>query len=353
MNKRNIIILIIVLILIIIAVILILNQGSGTYKNRIRDFAIADTASVTKVFMADKNNRTLLLERKGTGEWLLNGTYKARNSGINMLMETLRSLTPKSPVPKKGHDNVISQMAARSIKVEIYQMVFRIRIFGLNWFPHEKLTKTYYVGGSTPDNLGTFMLMEGSEVPFVVHILGFRGYVAARYSTLEKDWRDHTIFKTPLRDIRKVVMEIPGEPHNSFEVNNENAEMKLFGLQNHEIISRFDTLKLLNFMTSFADLRYEALLDEVDPHRRDSIIHSVPRNILSLIDIKGDTTVIKAFEKPNDDKRYDFEGKIYVSDRDRAYALVNHDRDFVLIQYFVFDKVLRPLEYFELPEEGR
>lgn len=349
MNRRNIIILFIAVILVIIAVILLFNQRSGTYNDRIKDFALADTASITKVYMADKNDHTILLERKGTGNWLLNETYIARNSGINMFLETLKNLTAKYPVPKKAHDNVISQMAARSIKVEIYQDVYCIRIFGLKLFLHEKLTKTYYVGGSTPDNMGTFMLMEGAEVPFVVHILGFRGYVAARFSTLEKDWRDHTIFKTSLRDIRSVKMETPREPHNSFEVVNGNGEIKLYRLQNHEIIERFDTLKLLNFMTSFADLRYEALLDEVDPHRRDSIIHSIPVNIISLIDLKGDTTVIKAFEKPNDDKRYDFEGKIYVSDRDRAYALVNHDRDFVLIQYFVFDKVLRPLEYFELP----
>jgi hypothetical protein len=28
--------------------------------------------------------------------------------------------------------------------------------------------------------------------------------------------------------------------------------------------------------------------------------------------------------------------------------LINEGRDFVLIQYYVFDKVLRPLSYFEL-----
>jgi hypothetical protein len=87
-------------------------------------------------------------------------------------------------------------------------------------------------------------------------------------------------------------------------------------------------------------------LDEIDPHRRDSIIHSPPRNIITLIGSDGDSTVLKAFSKPNDDKRYDLEGKIYVLDLDRAYALVNNDRDFVLIQYFVFDKVLKPLSYF-------
>ena len=32
-------------------------------------------------------------------------------------------------------------------------------------------------------------------------------------------------------------------------------------------------------------------------------------------------------------------------DLDRAYALVNNGQDFVLIQYFVFDRIMRPLQY--------
>ena len=99
-------------------------------------------------------------------------------------------------------------------------------------------------------------------------------------------------------------------------------------------------------MTAFSDLRYEALLNEMNAARKDSIIHSLPRNVIALIDAKGDTTVMKTFFKPNDERRIDLEGKLYVFDLDRAYALVNNDRDFVLIQYFVFDKVLKPLSFF-------
>jgi hypothetical protein len=34
-------------------------------------------------------------------------------------------------------------------------------------------------------------------------------------------------------------------------------------------------------------------------------------------------------------------------DVDRLYGLTHNNKDFVLLQYFVFDKVLRPLSYFE------
>jgi len=346
MKRKQLIIFLLIIVLIIIALFLVLNRGTGTYKDNDKDFAIKDTASITKVFLADKKNNTVLLERIGAGDWLLNGTYKARKSGVRLLFATFKHLAPKYPVPKSGHNNVISQLASSSIKVEIYQQVYRIELFGLQLFPHEKLTKTYYVGGATQDNMGTFMLMEDADIAFVVHLLGFRGYVAPRYSTLEKDWRDHTVFKKKLAEIQQVIMEIPAEPENSFKIVKENRDLKLINFETNEVIPTFDTLRLLNYLTAFSDIRYEALLNDMPSQKKDSIINLIPKNILTVIDAEGDSTSITTYYKPNVSRATDMEGNIYVHDLDRLYALVNDKKDFVLIQYYVFDKVLRPLSFF-------
>ncbi len=347
--KRNKTIIILTIILVIITGLLYLNQGTGTFKEKEKNFAVEDTAIVTKVFLADKKNRTILLERKRPGEWQLNGSLLARQTGVNILLETMKNLQPKYPVPKKAHDNIVSQMAAQSVKVEVYQMVYRVNLFDkIRLFPHEKLTKTYYVGAATADNMGTFMLMDGADIPFVVHLLGFRGYVAPRYSTLLKDWRDHTIFKTKLYDIKEITMDMPGEPENSFKVLNGKESIKFVRLQNNQAIP-FDTLKVLNFLTAFSDVRFEALIEKIDPEVKDSIIHSTPRNVITLVDVNGNSKQIKTFSKPNVDRAFDPLGNFYTYDVDRAYALVNEEKDFVLIQYYHFDKILRPLSYF-IPE---
>ena len=344
--KKNKTIILITFILVIIAGFFYLNGGTGTFKDREKNFAVKDTAIVTKIFLADKKNRTILLEREAHGKWMLNNTYTARQSGIDLLLETMKNLKPKYPVPKKAHDNIVSQMAAQSVKVEVYQMVYRIDLFDrIKLFPHEKLTKTYYVGNATADNMGTFMLMDGAEVPFVVHLLGFRGYVAPRYSTLEKEWREHTIFKTKLYDIREVIMEVPREPEYSYKVMMEENEITLINIQANKAVP-YDTLRMLNFLTAFTDIRFETLLDNFGKERMDSIVNSAPRNIVTLIDKNGVRTSIKTFYKSNTDRSFDPEGNVYPYDVDRLYALVNEERDFVLLQYYVFDKVLRPLSYF-------
>jgi len=351
--KKNKIILIITLVLLAIVVFLYVNNSKSTFSDKVKDFAVQDTASVTKIFLADKDNRTILLERDSTGSWLLNHEYKARQSAINLLFETMKNLVPKYPVPEKAHNTIVSLLASQSTKVEVYQRVYRIHLSDkLKFFPHEKLTKTYYVGAASADNMGTFMLMEGSDVPFVVHLLGLRGFVGPRYSTLEKDWRNHQVFKTKLFNIKSVTMELPADPENSFKVESNDDSFKLSRLSSNELVARYDTLKMLNFLTSFADLRYEALLDDVAPERRDSIIHSVPKYIISVTDNAGKTTTIKTFIKPNDNKVFDIEGVLYPYDRDRLYALVNNDRDFVLIQYYVFDKILKPLSWFVSEKEN-
>jgi len=345
--KRNRNLIIIVVVLLLVALLLVMTRKSGTMNERISGFAVKDTATITKIFLADKNNNKILLDRTINGTWELNNEHLAMKSGIDLLLETIYHIIPKYPVPQKAHDNIVAQLAARSVKVEIYQDVYRINLFGsIKLFKHEKLTKVFYVGGATADNMGTFMIMEGASTPFVSHILGFRGYLAPRFSTFERDWRDHTVFKTKIADISSVKLEMPEEPENSFEVINENRSLTITQLQNNKGVPAYDTLKLLNFMTSFADLRYEALLDDIDPIRKDSILSVPPYMIITLTDKDGKVDQVKTYRKANDEGKFDVAGKLYVHDLDRAYALINNDHDFVLIQYYVFDKVLRPLSFF-------
>jgi len=85
----------------------------------------------------------------------------------------------------------------------------------------------------------------------------------------------------------------------------------------------------------------------VSPKFQDSVINSVPQHIITIVDNTGKTTAIKTFLKSNDQGAFDPRGNYYSSDIDRLFALVNEERDFVVIQYFVFDKVLRPLSFFK------
>lgn len=340
-------ILILVLVLAVIALVLSLENRKSTLEKDISAFAIDDTATVTKIFMADRTGDEVLLEKVGSGYWELNDTLKARKEGVEDLINTMSKLAIRAPVSKSSYNNVIKQLASSAVKVEIYQIKPRINLFDLvKLFPRETLTKTYYVGHPTPDNLGTFMLIEGSEVPFVVSQPGFRGYVAARFSPRVNDWRDHTIFSKRPEQIKSIEIEFPAQPEESFRIEKTGENrVRLIQTATNTVMDGFDTTRVIEFINAFRNIRFEAVLDAADKQLIDSIVSTRPAHIITLSDTSDKRKTVKTFRRPNTAQQTNLEGELLPWDTNRLYALLSEDQELVLIQYFVFDPITRPLSY--------
>ena len=191
------------------------------------------------------------------------------------------------------------------------------------------------------------MLMQNSDDPFIIFLPGFRGFVSPRYSPIEKYWRDYNVFRKNIPEIASVRVETPETPGYSYEViNNGKNKFKLVALNDNKEVQNYDTLKLLNFLSGFRNLSYEALLNDMDGARKDSILHSQPFIIITLTDTSGVSKTIKTYHKMGRPGQTDPQGTPLPYDLDRLYASVNDGQDFTIIQYFTFDKVLRPLPFF-------
>ena len=345
--KKNRPVIIVVLVLLLVAVYFVFKYKSGTYDRELNDFAVSDTSNITKIFMADKNNRSVTLTRFDEGTWRLNNKFLARKDGIDITLKTLLNISVKSPVAKAARNNIIRLLATNSVKVEVYQRVYRIHMGSLLLFPHEKLTKTYYVGSVTQDNIGTYMLMEGSSEPFVTYLPGFRGFISSRYTAKEEDWREHIIFRSKLPDIASISINFGDKPEWSFTLSNpDNRSFVLTAANSSTPVTDFDTLKVIDFLNSFQNIRFEAFLNELDKHIRDSITSTKPFYRVSLTDRTGTTQTITTFKRKPSPDQIDIYGVPLSYDHDRMYALMNEDKDLVLVQFFVFDRILRPLPAF-------
>ncbi|MBE0648272.1 MAG: hypothetical protein IH596_10860 [Bacteroidales bacterium] len=345
--KKNRIVLIVVLVLAVAAIFLFFSRSDKTFQSSLSDFAVADTASVTKIFLSDKNNNTVTLSREEEGRWMVDDRYFASKFNMDMLLQTMHNLAVKEPVALAAHNNVIRELAVNSVKVEVYQEVYRIDLFNaIRWFPHEKLTKVFYVGGATQSNRGSYMLMEDSSTPFVIFMPGFRGFVSPRFTPMKNAWRDYAIFKKELPQIASVKVEIPIKESESYVItNNQNSSVSLYSYPEMQLISGFDTLAALNFLTGFINLNFEGILSDMDSGQRDSILASTPFSIITLTDSSGVSKTIKTYFKEGYGD-VDMDGNEIRYDLDRFYALVNDGEDFVLVQYFAFDRVLRPRSFF-------
>ena len=349
MKKNNRITIIIAALLVVIAGVLIWNNRYlSTLQGEASDFQVWDTASVTKIYLADRRENESLLERQEDG-WMLNTIYKAHPKQVNYLLTTLYKIRIKMPVSVASHDNIVKQLASQSTKVEIYQMVPRINLFDkIKLFYHEKRTKVFYVGDATMDNSGTFMLKEGADKAYIVYIPSFRGFITTRFTANPDDWRDHTIFHEKLADIQSVEIDFNDDPEGSFRIDNIGRhQYKLTRLCDNKDLP-YDTLKVINFLSSFSDLRFEALFtNTMEQERMDSITSSPFVHNVVLTSKDGSTQDMKTFRKLVLNGVTDMGGDYGDVDHDRMYALIEGGKDFVLIQNYVFDKVLHDVRYFE------
>lgn len=338
----------------LLAAFLVFRNSSGTLLKKSTAFAVTDTASITKFFLADKNNNTVKVERSANGGWVLNDKYTVNPTMVEVMLTTFSSIEVKAPVGKAARNTIIRLLAGKSVKTEVYQRVYRINLFNkIKFFPHEKLTRTYFVGDATMDNSGTFMLMQGSEDPYIVGIPGFRGFVATRYSCMETDWRSHSIFRYRVPEISSVSVQYNETRANSFRINNPNNRLfTLTALEDNRQIGQFDTAKVVEYLSKFRNLNYESILNEMSKTKKDSILAAEPTLEISLVDKLGKAHTLKAWKRKADEGKLDLNGNATYWDLERMYGLVDDSEDMVSLQYFVFGSVFMPLSWFAISDSA-
>lgn len=354
MKKKNIISIVIIAILVIITGILI---GNNRYLSSLRDdaydFTVYDTASVTRLFFADKSGNQVELERYGTA-WMVDNEYYANQTMVNEMLYTLKRMRIKMPVSIKKSDNIVTRMSGTNTKVEVYQQLPRINLFNkVKLFYHETLSKVFYIGDVTQDNQGTYVLKEGGDKVYIVHLNGFRGSVSSRFTANPIDWRNHIIFNSNISDIESLKLEINNDPDNGFIIKEIDRYQYSMNRLNGEPVD-FSDNKVLNLLSSFRDVRFESFLDDVAPERRDSIINSPFQQRLTLTTKDGESRSVTTFRlNANSDMYYyskeDLENPEFskmINDPDHKYALLSEGNEFVLIQDFVFGKLLKPADFY-------
>lgn len=326
------------IIIIVILVVLTLwvgnsyfNSADSTIKSSTNEFSIKDTATITKVFLADMKGKQVLLERKSTNNWSLNGKFNAVQHNVNNLLETINLMTVKAPVAKARYDKTIRDLSTVGTKVEIYQ-------------GKDTPSKVIYIGTANQHHTGNYMMIEGSNLPYLVHIEGFNGFLSPRFSTFENDWKTKTIFKYTPKDIAEIRLSFPGQPQKGFVIQQTiDGEVSL--LNNALVpVAGYDKGYVLDYIERFREVNFEMWEETKDPIFIDSVSTSTPLEIYTIKNMAGETTTIKTLLKPLK-SGMDIDGNPIDHDQDRMYALIN-EKEFVIIQYFVFDPLNHEIEYF-------
>ena len=87
--KNNKTLLILFILLAGISIFFIYRTKYSTVKDELKNFSVSDTASITKIFLADKAGKSLTLSRGNDKVWVLNDKYSPRRSNVLNLLEVI------------------------------------------------------------------------------------------------------------------------------------------------------------------------------------------------------------------------------------------------------------------------
>lgn len=303
------------------------KQQTGSLNNPDMEFAVKDPNEIYKIFIADRKGQTATLERKD-GFWLYNGQYKARPTAIKTLLETMQKVTVAYIAPKAAEPSMIKSLASEGIKVEIYNK------------DNEKI-KSYYVGGVTTNEHGTYMIMDGSEQPYVTHIPTFVGQLRVRYLLGDDNWRDRSVFSEKPEEVQAISVEYPKEKSESFRLERKSEA-------EYEVKPLFGTTPVIRApqrkgMAEAYVVQYESKIAEAfetSNPRRDSVANLTPFAIIKVEKKNGETKTVKFW--PVAIETHPYEGYTFV---ERYFTDVN-SKEFMLTQHRVMGTLFRGYSFF-------
>lgn len=337
-NKRTLILSALVLLLGSLAAwYLFSGKGNSTVAGNDRQFAVKETENIQKIFLADRKGNTTTLERKADS-WIYDGKWQVRETAIKNLLEAIRNVEMMYKPSTAAVPNMVKSLASEGIKVEIYDR-------------QNRLMKSYYVGGATADETGTYMILEGAEQPYVTYIPGWTGNLRYRYSLQGEDWRDRTVLAFDPENISSVSVEYPKQQNQSFilEKKGSQYQVKPFYELTPVIRKPYRDRSAESYLTGFVQLGAEAF--ENNNPVRDSIAQLVPFAIVRLKDAEDRETEVRFHPIFLQNKYQDVQSGQYLNAPpvERYYAEVPTTGDFFLVQDRVFQKIFRSYAYFFEP----
>ncbi len=338
---------IVILLLAAAAAWFVLHKTHGTFDKEENAFAIADKNDITKVILTDADKKRIELT-KVKGIWMVNNKYPARQELVVSLFDVLTRVTTLCPVPRAANDYVIRTLFEKHIKTEVYCN------------DNNEATRIYYVGGPSADGNGTYMLREidgkPDARPYITFIPGMHGYLTPRYQTDEEIWRTRVVFNYNPEDIKSLSLEYPGEENRSFTLNRVSKDsFSLSALNSKNTINQAYKQKYVHDYLSF----YSGISIETFDNKntdKDSIIHTTPFSIFTITGNDGLVNKLNMFYMPANKRTkmpFDSKGNVMTYDVDRYFASFNNDKDFGVVQYYVFGKLLRSYQdFFFKPGSG-
>lgn len=287
------------------------------------NFRIDDPLTIGRIILTGKDGSRSDLKREGD-HWTINDQYKARLSSVNILLDAIQHQNLDHIPNRAANEDILKSMATSGIHVEIFDL-------------QGKPLLTYYVGGVTQDEYGTFFLKENSAQPYCLNLPGFDGSLRPRYALKPMDWRDVRFWMEENDKIDSLIVDYPLQRQHAFKIFKRGMGYDVVPLYKTTPIQQGQTTNLVkSYLINLSSLACEDYVNSIP--EKDSILQQQPFMEMRIIypDKKSrlrfypvGQPVDTQFSSPYSHYYIDYEG-----------------RDFMLAQYEVIKGAFRSYDYF-------
>ena len=144
------------------------------YQNDHNDIAeeyrykVTDINAIGRIELLDHLGQEVVLARQ-KDYWILNDSSRVRSNAIDNLLDAISRIELQVIPGTQAINNLVKDLTTHGVRTRIFDR-------------KGNLMKAYVIGGSTPDDRGNYIIMEGFDRPAVIHIPGWEGVLQTRFS---------------------------------------------------------------------------------------------------------------------------------------------------------------------------
>ena len=301
-----------------------------------RQFAIENIDEVNKIFIASRNSEPITIERKGES-WFVNDTLLAKTRTVNSTLDALENMEIAYIPTKKAYKPIMEEIAALGVKVEVYNRA-------------DKLMKSFYIGGTSPDGRATQMIMEGAEQPYMMKIKGVVGSILPRFVKRRDDWRDNFVFSKIFKQVDTLQIVYPRQQKESFVLGRKGKDqwtIRPYFATTPVINQELDHSVVQNYLYEISKTAIEGFKNA----QREQFDETKDQTPFALVYMKyqdGTSDEYKFYPLVDSKREADFRGNLFTQ-RDKAMErlrIISKNGDYMLGQFHLMNRIFWGYSFF-------
>ena len=316
------------IILLAIAGFFYFSNPKSTIGKKATSFSLDDTSGISKILI--KKADTVLKLEKTDGAWTVNDAFPAKSRSVKYLLEALKRIKTKAPVPKSFRQKLLRDLREKGMQIIVFQ--------------GDRVVYNHYIFLDKTKVTGTIMVSNKSSHPFSTYIPELEVPLAALFINKKNFWRANTLLPYSPNEIEHIRISYFKQKKQGFLIrkNSDSDGFQLYDKYGNTQINA-DQEKINTFLSRLENIGYTYIpVKEIT--NSDSLINHTPEaKIFIKTKSQADTIVFfNRFISTKNENKLDF---------DNLYAKKTNNSPAVLVKYIDLSMILKEAEYFYSSEK--